>query len=244
MDPIHAMSVPEILVQRILTDIATQKIRIGDRLPAQRELAQQYKISNSSVREAMQTLQGMGIVEVRHPTGTFVVGEPVTSTQALLVTAANNPEQFREAMEARCLIEMDITRLATLRASKEQTDALSAILDEMTEALRSGEVDLYTELDVNFHIAMAQSVNNIFLANYVHTLRTVIGSYLKLVPGSEVDLINHRAVVEAIRSRSIPRADAAARTLLLHVTSLAVAQDLLPPGDYEKISELLKIQSV
>ncbi len=241
MEPIHSQSVPEILVQRILTDIASGKLHAGDRLPAQRDIAQQYKISNSSVREAVRTLVGMGILEVRHPVGTFVVGEPLTSSQALRLTSSNNPKQFQEAMEARCLIEMDINRLAAMRATGDQVIKFCKIIDSMEAALLSEHAEVYTEQDVSLHIAIAQASNNRFLANYVQSLRTVIGDFLQSIPGSEADLKNHRELVAAIQQRSIHQTDAASRNLLLHVADLAVEQKLFAGEDYNKFSKLLEI---
>ncbi len=241
MEPIHSQSVPEILVQRILTDIGSGKLRAGDRLPAQRDIALQYKISNSSVREAVRTLVGMGILEVRHPVGTFVVGEPMTSSQAIRMTSPSSPKQFQEAMEARCLVEMDLNRLAAMRATVDQVSKFCQIIDNMESALRSGQADVYTEFDVSLHIAIAQSSNNRFLANYVHSLRTVIGDYLQSIPGSQADLRNHKDLIAAIQQHDIPQADTASRNLLLHVANLAVGQQLLTEEDYARISKLLQI---
>ena len=241
MDPIRAMSVPEILVQRILNDIAAGKIQTGDRLPAERDLANQYKISNSSVREAMQTLQGMGIVEVRHPTGTFMVGDPLTSSQATRFSSLINPMQFLEAMEARCMIEMDITRLAAMRATNEQTNELDEIHMSMTLAFRAGNDDLHSDLDLKLHVAIAQSCNNVFLTNYVYTLRVILGSYLKTVKGTEKDLSNHKDLIEAIKSRNILQVEAVTRTMLMHVANNAIDQKLFTRDNYNKISDLLNI---
>lgn len=133
----------------------------GKRLPSERELAGQLRVSRPSVREALIALEVGGKVEVRVGAGIFVaIRQPATTTDP----AAEGQGPF-ELLQARALIEGEIAAEAARRARGDDLDTVRAAVDEMRRRQQQGlNAD---ESDRNFHIAVAKSAHNSVLVTVV-----------------------------------------------------------------------------
>lgn len=137
-------------------------LKVGDQLPSERELAKQLSVGRSSLREAMQGLQALGLLEVRHGVGTFFASEP---GKWLLNPPGfqHTPPQrlFEELVEARLLVEV---RLASLAAER-VTDADLSRLRETAEKRAQARPGEYVERGVEFHFAVAEAAHHSVLAS-------------------------------------------------------------------------------
>jgi GntR family transcriptional repressor for pyruvate dehydrogenase complex len=150
-------------------------LKIGDRLPSERELARQLSVGRSSLREAIQGLQAMGFLEVRHGVGTFFASEPGKWLLTPLKYLDTPPRQlFGELIEARLLVE---TRLAALAAERATDQDIANMRDaaEKRARARRGE---YVERGLEFHFAIAAAANH-----------TVLESMLKAVSNLYFDTL-------------------------------------------------------
>src|SRR6202522_2349664 len=118
---------PGSLPHAVMTEIQQVFIRgghkVGDRLPSERELAKQLSVGRSSLREAVQGLQTMGLVARRHGVGTFFVAEP--GSWCITPLKFQNQTPFRlleELIEARLLVEVRLSALAAERATAEDIE--------------------------------------------------------------------------------------------------------------------------
>src|SRR5216684_5093069 len=114
--------VSETIVRRIKKQISEGRLLAGHKLPAEREMARQFKTSRVSVREAYRTLEEVGVLRIRRGAegGAFVAQldhEPVLRSLALVLALGGTTH--KELTEARMLIEPPIARLAAMRASKD-----------------------------------------------------------------------------------------------------------------------------
>ena len=112
-------SLPDTVMAEIQRVFVKRNLKVGDRLPPERELARQLSVGRSSLREAMQGLQTMGLVEIRHGVGTFFTSEPSRWMLSPLRFSNTSPRRlFAELIEARLLVEVRLAALAAERSSR------------------------------------------------------------------------------------------------------------------------------
>ncbi len=151
----------ETVAQQILT--AVQDLPPGTRLPSERELTQQLKCGRSTVREALNGLAMIGVVEIRHGQGVFVAEPPpvprddVESTEPKVITP--------ELLEARRIVEVELTRLAAERRTDDDLAAMAAVLEQ--HRARLDELERPVVEASKFHLLVADAARNRVLANVV-----------------------------------------------------------------------------
>jgi len=157
---------PQSLPNAVMTEIrrvfVQRGLKVGDQLPSERELAKQLRVGRSSLREAIQGLQAMGLVEVRHGVGTFFTSEPGKWLLNPVGFQDTPPRQlFEELTEARLLVEVRLASLAAERATEADLQRLRETADKRAHA-RPGE---YVERGVEFHFAVAEAAHHSVLAS-------------------------------------------------------------------------------
>ena len=198
--------------------IASGKYQLGDRLPAERDLAQRFGVSRPTVREAVIALELAGLVEVRTGSGVYVVER----SPVAMKTSEMDIGPF-ELTEARALFEGEAAALAATLITDEQLAELDATIDEMIE---ENKTDVEGEIaDRKFHMMIAQFTQNSAIASVVEDLWDVrhrsplVSRMLDKVRkrGVKPRIDEHRAIADALRSRSPSKARAAMRRHLSRV---------------------------
>jgi DNA-binding FadR family transcriptional regulator len=201
------------IADQIRSLIESGQVARGARLPAERDLAKQLRVSRPSLREALIALEIEGLLDVRVGSGIYVrqPGAPAAGGQ---LENASGPF---EVMHARWVIEGECAALAAKRATPEQLRALREAHARMVEATRSDPNPL--EADRAFHVRLAEASGNSALVLLVQTLwdQRVGPLYRALErkiehPGMAADTLReHQAIVNAIARRDAAGARAAAR---------------------------------
>lgn len=202
----------------------------GDRLPSERELAEQFSVSRNSVREALRELDLLGLVESRHGEGTFVrVPTPSQLMAPFRAVIELSTPAVDSVMEFRMVLEPGVAALAATNL----TEAGEAQLREALEAFERAVTDggPVETVDADFHLAVARATGNPAVISVhsgvyelLHGLRSRLGrsSYHphdRLVSG-------HRALFDAIVARDPERATRVMRDHLGDVAAdLALARD-------------------
>lgn len=209
------------VAERLARAIAAGTYKKGDRLPAERELAQSYSVSRPTIREAIIALELDGLVEVRIGSGVYVTNtEPVRGAQVAMDIGAF------ELTEARLLIEGEVAALAATQITDEELEELETLLDKMDSANRKG-AGAGELVDRQFHETIARMTRNSALFQTVEQLWTIRNRSPQCVRLFEMSrsaghapvLNEHRAIVEALRSRDANSARAAMRDHLSRVLS-------------------------
>ena len=121
VEPINSPRIYEEIVRQIRTLISEGRLKSGDRLPPERDLAERFRVSRASVREALRSLESMGLIEIRLGEGTFVREISVDSLiEPLALVILTQREAVGELFEARRLLEPPIAGLAARRSTKEE----------------------------------------------------------------------------------------------------------------------------
>lgn len=187
----------------------------GESLPPQRELAKSLGVGMSTLREALQSLQTMGVLEMRHGEGTFVANKPNGMYDRLLdISLASGEMDLPTLFEARAILETGIAYHAARRATEEQILQLFDILEKERQGIETGQGENLFELDLSFHRLIAEMASNRFLEQIDSTLRNALEALLRNLPLTMEGWRLHYEVAEGIRKRKPFEALESMRTLI------------------------------
>jgi GntR family transcriptional regulator, transcriptional repressor for pyruvate dehydrogenase complex len=157
---IHSERLYERIVQQIQARILSGDLEAGHQLPTERELAEQFGVSRTAVREAMRVLAQSGLIEVRPGRGTFVIdGAPKAIKHSLgLAVKIGQAAGYSDLIEIREMLEVEIAGLAAQRATEEHIAAMQDTVAAMDSAMDAA--DAFCEADLDFHLALAQGTQN------------------------------------------------------------------------------------
>lgn len=131
----------------------------GERLPAYKELAGSFGVSTATIREAIASLVRGGVVEARAGSGTYVrVQGAEPEVMAFWFGLPTTDEEVAELVEARCVIDAGLARLAAVRRSCADLERLRKSLGQLQRAV--GDLDAFVEGEVEFHVAIAEAARN------------------------------------------------------------------------------------
>ena len=137
--PIKKAKVYEEIVAKIKDMIEKGRFKSGDQLPVERELAEVFRVSRSSVREALRSLESQGFIESRQGDGTYIASQPVESlVRPLASVIFTEKDDQMELFEMRRMIEPDLAYLAAERATEEEIDMLEKVLVLQEEQIDRG----------------------------------------------------------------------------------------------------------
>ena len=210
----------EQVAEQIQRLIASGALSPGDRLPPERELAAKFGVGRSSLRDAIRTLEVMGIVESRHGSGTVVRD---LSTDSLVVplasVLAHKRELVAELLDVRRMIEPALAARAAANATEEELSRLEDILQRQAEKVRRGEPSI--EEDSEFHYTIALAARNSVVLRVLDVLMDLLRESRARslqVPGrTKRSCAGHQRILWAIKRRDGPAAEAAVRKHLKEI---------------------------
>jgi GntR family transcriptional repressor for pyruvate dehydrogenase complex len=226
--PVKSTRIYEEIVRQIKGMIGEGRLKSGDRLPPERDLAEKFLVSRTSVREALRALESVGLIEIRPGEGTFVREVSVDAlVEPLALVLLSQREMIGELFEARRLLEPAIAGLAARRATPEEVQEMERILDEQAKAIGAGNTGLAQ--DAAFHAAIGTAAHNRAITRIVHALMDLLAQSREEsigTPGRPTrSHEDHRRILEAVLAGN---AAAAERAMLDHV--VAVEGLVLRPG--------------
>lgn len=176
----------------------------GDRLPAERELAEGLGVSRVSVREALRSLESMGRIEIRRNAGSFVVHPHGNAITAYLRQLMPIDETFlNDLVDVRAALEDRVVVLATAKVPGKDLSELSELLAQLEDELGDDEIQ-DASLDLRFEAALARLAGNPLLAEMqrsAHELWVEAWGACGIAPGDRQQLhAEHIAIFEAVRA--------------------------------------------
>jgi GntR family transcriptional repressor for pyruvate dehydrogenase complex len=198
----------------------------GTRVPSERELTKDLGVGRSTVREALNGLAVLGVLTIRHGQGAFIAedapADPNTDPQHDVLTAALERGETREFIEARLLVEVEVTRLAAERRTDEDLQRIEAALELQQRSLSDEDIDTTLSVAASFNVLLAEAAHNEVLAAMIQTfVRLMIerGPRVYALPGfGDWDLAEHRGIYDAVREQD---GDRAAEAMRRHILQLA-----------------------
>ena len=217
----------EDICEQIRSELGAGRLKPGDRLPAERDLAEQFGVSRTAVREALRSLEVAGVVSCQRGVsgGSFIRhGDPNIITQAVQDMVLLGRITTESLTEARIILMNDALRLACARATNVDLDAIERDIDLFEELTRSGDLPRRSAHITNFYSLIARATHNEVIVMLVDSMSEIVRQLLnRLGPDVRSDLIEvRRTVLKHLRARD---ADAAMDELTKHLERLS--QDLL-----------------
>ena len=192
----------EDIVQQFHSLIRQGVLQHGARLPSERLMAEQFRVSRSSVREAIRSLELQGLLVSKRGSGTFINTEDMDSVVALIASTLSSGEAtLNEIFEVRHLLEPQIAAVAAQRASEEEVRRLGEILEEQQEQIEAQETGV--DCDTAFHFALASATHNSALVKVVSAVEDILRRSRDLSlqePGRpQRSLASHRQILKSVR---------------------------------------------
>ena len=169
------MKVSDKVVQSLRILIEHNNMQVGDRLPAERKLCEQLSVSRSSLREAIQQLTSMGILQSRGGAGTFL--QQLSSNwskhqivQPLSHLIDQDPAYRFDVQEARIVLEGGTAWYAAQRATPEDLLNIRRCYEQISHSQGLGNDDQAAQADAKFHLAIAEASHNLVLIQMMRSL--------------------------------------------------------------------------
>ncbi len=195
----------EQIVQQVEESIHKGTLKAGQQLPAERELAQQFGVSRTAVREAVKALHEKGLVEAYPGRGTFITeGTPYSMRQSLdRMLKVGQPEGSAYLAEVRKILEPEIASLAATRVDAEDLASMREQITIMDTARK--DPDAFIEADLDFHLALAEAAANPLILSLIDSivglLREQRMGIFHVEGGPERGQYHHKRIMEAIEHR-------------------------------------------
>jgi GntR family transcriptional repressor for pyruvate dehydrogenase complex len=202
---VQTLRLYEQIVQQIEDSILKGDLKGGEQLPAERELAQQFGVSRTAVREAMKTLREKGLVEAYAGRGTFVTNETARSMRHTLdrMMRGGPSEGAVHLVEVREILEPEIAALAAKRADEEAHSAMRESITVMDTARLDPEG--FIEGDLDFHLALAEAAGNPLILSLIDSIVGLLREQrlrtYHIDGGPERGQYHHKRILAAIERR-------------------------------------------
>jgi len=204
LEPIEQKTTTELIAQRLVTLLSKGVLKPGDRLPPERELAQQLHVGRTTVREALKLLTLCGLLEAKRGDGTYVRQE-FTSFLAYQIEwpVLLSVHEVDMIVEVREGLEVKAARLAAERATPGEIEKI-AVFRRLLE-IEGRDIERETDLDLEFHHAIANASHNELLCRLMLSLQDILRQYVALsnqmTDRLETTVAEHQAVYDAIAAR-------------------------------------------
>ncbi len=203
-------NVEEIIISKIRQLIVSKHLEPGDRLPAERELAEKFGVSRNQLRQAIQKLEFYGLVQKFPQSGTRISNIGVTALNGMMsdLLQLQKPD-FKSLVETRIIIETNAVRLAATRRTDAQIDEIEKAHEAYSEkAIKGLEA---VEEDLMFHLKIAEASNNSVIRSLMLIITPEIISHFvknKVCNKEENYLLikEHQAIVDAIKNKDSEKA--------------------------------------
>jgi GntR family transcriptional regulator, transcriptional repressor for pyruvate dehydrogenase complex len=214
--PVSTRRTFEEAVQQIAEKVRAGDLHVGDRLPSERELAELMRISRPTLREAVKVLAEAGVLEVRRgQTGGIFVASELVPRDLLRLRSEIRVGDVAGVLEARRLLEPRVAQLAAVHAGEDDFAAMQATIARQRELAAQDDFlsveDLFLQLDLKFHLAMARATRNSTVVALMRSLfnRLEIARDMAMhaptVPDWTIEI--HERTLAAVRGADFPLID-------------------------------------
>jgi len=202
----------------------TEELKPGDRLPPERELVRMLGVSRSSVRDAIRTLELMGLLQPRQGIGTVVCHPAAAPANPLAAALLEKRKMVAELLDVRKMIEPPLARRAALHVSRDEIAHMEDIVARQEAKVRGGELGI--EEDSEFHYGIALASGNSVVLKVVDVLMDLLRETrersLQVEGRQEKSLAGHRRILSALKRGDAAAAEAAMRRHLSEIEGIVL----------------------
>jgi GntR family transcriptional repressor for pyruvate dehydrogenase complex len=218
--PIQSERLYEQIVSQIEQRIEKGELKVGDQLPSERELAEQFAVSRTAVREAVKALREKGLVEILAGRGTFITdgrSDRIRNSLGLLMKIGTT-NGAANLVEMREILEPEIAAIAATRITDEYVIAMQEAVNIMEIATASNNSEAFVEADLDFHLALAEATQNPIIPALMDSVIDLLREQRKRTGNVSGGLArgqyHHKIILEAVIKRD---PDAARQAMQNHL---------------------------
>ncbi len=201
-------NISDIILQQMKEQILNGDWEPGKKIPSENELTKLFGVSRISVRQALQKLTAIGLIETRVGEGSFVKKlSPGIAMNNLIPALYLGPDSLKEVLEFRKVMEGRVAELACLKAGPDDIENLEKIYGDMEKD--KDNLEKFSQEDYNFHIALGTITNN----SIIIQLYTIIQEQLNIafkkivtVRGNKAGLYYHKLILDAMKEKDCEKA--------------------------------------
>lgn len=209
--------------------LASRRLVTGDRLPSERDLAEQFGVSRNSVRQALRSMVDSGLLDMKKGAsgGAFVRDDGGTAVRAVLTDLYTlGTIQPSHLTEVRLMIGVEVVRLACERATDEEFDALERNVEEAAEAARVQNLPLRTAVNLEFYRMLARMTRNPLLEILTDAVMAITQKFVEeFMRTSNITVMPfRRKLLDDLRARDAEAATERMRDHLLRLQKIYLAE--------------------
>lgn len=239
--PVVRTTLSEQVAMQIASMISSGRWKDGDRLPSEADLCRMLHIGRSTLREALRSLAFVGMVRMRAGEGTYVSHGPSRLLERIFAQGMLVTEQaVTDLCETRILLETEMAALCAQKATDRELRELRRAVEEMAAGV-NGPISAFLNLDLGFHLSIADASKNQVMAQLLRTIRELLKEYivksLQLANAPQLACEGHRKILRALKEHNPHKARVAMREHLRKFQRgyklIMAASDHLPAGGRE-----------
>ena len=211
----------ESVIEQIMNLIKNNKLKPGDKLSPERELAKKLSISRGSLREAFRVLESRGLIKSKPGGGRYIREirkNGHNSTENIISSLEKS--SILELLEAREMFEVKIAKIAAQKATPEDIELIERALNKMNDE-KGLKNDEKTQFDTGFHLAIANASHNFVFVNiiklHLDLLKETRGKTWQIPGRREKQYQEHQAILQAIKEHDAKKAG---ETMLKHLKNV------------------------
>ncbi len=214
---------PQVVARRVQQKILSGEWKPGEQIPSQRILSEHFNVSRASLREALLTLETLGLIKTEPGRGTYVTAGRNDSTEALKWRYSDS-FAMADVFETRLMLEGQIVENAALVMSPSALTVLVGSTDEMERCWAAGDLLANVEADLRFHHAIAANCGNKMLRMMYETVQGLLSETQRQpIPHTNPSrmrdsIAEHRQIISAVAAND---ADAARDAMRCHIRNTA-----------------------
>ncbi|MEK6264628.1 MAG: FadR family transcriptional regulator [Clostridium sp.] len=216
--PVKKSNISNQVFEQIKAEIANGEWAPGSRIPSENEFVKMLNVSRVTVRNALQRLIALELLEVRQGDGTFVREFSADMyMNSLMPMLYLKKSKLLEVLEFRKVIEIETGALTVERATEEDIQKLEVIYDKMKKHIDNAE--RFAAEDLNFHMVLAETTQNSLVIKVNYIIKDILSASMTTIVrnlGIEDGLYYHRLIIQAIRERDIEKVK---KTLKDHIVT-------------------------
>ncbi len=201
--PIHKITATDAVVDNLIERVRACEFGAGEKLPSEQSLLKQYDVSRLTLREALAKMAAWGIIQVKQGKGAFIsqhVSIPALDHVLIPMFPQQNSDRMTELIEARNIIEAEITAKVALQRTDQEIERLQQLLQYDKRSIPDAQA--FAERDYTFHLTLS----NIAAHQFFHTIyqalhrqiRSFLLQYAQSITDWEAALARHRPILDAI----------------------------------------------
>ena len=205
IQPVKRVKISEQVFEQIKQMLIEGEWTQGQKIPSENELAQGFGVSRVTVRQALQKLTVLGLIETRLGEGSFVCElRPGVQVNGMIPTAYLGENSLSQVLEFRQVMDVKTAELAAQRADEQDVAELGRIYQEMVDSKE--DIRRFAQADLDFHLYLARATHNPLILEANSIVRDVLGATMDHIvtkAGNRAGLYYHRKLLDAVSRHDV-----------------------------------------